>query len=236
MIYLVSDISFFLDRKTQVQLVAAAAAAANGSGAGLNGAPGPGPASMQAAGWNNAAQPFDAAARNQLGQAPNQLQPSPMQPSPSISQAHSQSSHIGMVPPRTQPTPLGQNTPQQAPSPFTNNGPPATGPSFPFPANGTQPSMAGPSQQNPNGAMSAQAGNMMAFGGMAGLAPLEKVRFENAFKSYCAKRELKIDARSLTIDNRTVDLHHLHCEMIKEGGSGAVCGFFFRFFFFVLMF
>ncbi len=42
-------------------------------------------------------------------------------------------------------------------------------------------------------------------------------------------------ARSLTIDNRTVDLHHLHCEMIKEGGSGVVCGFF-RLFFFVLMF
>ncbi|KJA23009.1 hypothetical protein HYPSUDRAFT_163989 [Hypholoma sublateritium FD-334 SS-4] len=200
----------------KAQQAAVAAAAANAS----NGA-GPGSGSMQGAAWNNATQPFDAAARNQL-QAPNQLQPNPMQPSPSISQAHSQTSHIGLVPPRTQPTPLGQNTPQQAPSPFANNAPPAPGPAFPFPANGTQPSMAGPSQQNPNGAMSAQAGNMMAFGGGMAVGPLEKNRFESAFKSYCAKRELKIDARSLTIDNRTVDLHHLHCEMIKEGGMNVV--------------
>ena len=65
------------------------------------------------------------------------------------------------------------------------------------------------------------------------LAPLDKSRFEEAFKSYCVNRELKIDARSLSIDNRMVDLHHLHCEMFKEGGSNVVSGFLFLFAFFI---
>ncbi|KAF8962699.1 hypothetical protein BDZ97DRAFT_1702163, partial [Flammula alnicola] len=89
-----------------------------------------------------------------------------------------------------------------------------------FPNITPQPSMAGPSQP------AAQGGNMMGnFGNvpnMTGLPPLDKARFEITFKGFCQKRGVKLDPRLLSIDSRTVDLHRLHCEVIKEGGANNI--------------
>ena len=68
---------------------------------------------------------------------------------------------------------------------------------------------------------------MSNFGNMPNLnlgmiAPLDKPRFESAYRNFCSKRALKPDARALTIESRQVDLHRLHVEVMKEGGAQKV--------------
>ncbi|KAF9474670.1 hypothetical protein BDN70DRAFT_772213, partial [Pholiota conissans] len=52
--------------------------------------------------------------------------------------------------------------------------------------------------------------------------PLDKGRFDAAFKSFCQKRQLRVEPRATTIDGRQVDLHQLHREIIQEGGMNIV--------------
>jgi hypothetical protein len=52
--------------------------------------------------------------------------------------------------------------------------------------------------------------------------PLDKAQFEGTYKSFCLKRPVKMDPRAASIDNRPVDLHRLHVEVMKEGGQTNV--------------
>lgn len=54
-------------------------------------------------------------------------------------------------------------------------------------------------------------------------APLAKNVFENAFKSYCQRANMKLEQGWLQIENRTIDLHSLHTHVMQEGGFSKVC-------------
>jgi hypothetical protein len=54
------------------------------------------------------------------------------------------------------------------------------------------------------------------------IPPLDKARFELAFKSYCANKQIKIDPRHLNVNNRPVDLYVLHTLVMREGGEAKV--------------
>jgi len=52
--------------------------------------------------------------------------------------------------------------------------------------------------------------------------PLDKPRFEPAYKRYCNVRGLHPEARLLSVDNRPIDLHSLHVQVMSEGGAAKV--------------
>ncbi|KAM6504427.1 hypothetical protein JOM56_001370 [Amanita muscaria] len=54
------------------------------------------------------------------------------------------------------------------------------------------------------------------------IPPLQKGRFEIAFKTFCNNKQIKVDQRLLTINKRPVDLHMLHSLVMAEGGEGKV--------------
>ncbi|KIL67483.1 hypothetical protein M378DRAFT_258233 [Amanita muscaria Koide BX008] len=54
------------------------------------------------------------------------------------------------------------------------------------------------------------------------IPPLEKGRFELAFKTFCNNKQIKIDRRPLTVNNRPIDLHMLHTLVMVEGGEEKV--------------
>lgn len=168
-----------------------------------------GPSDQNQQSWGNPSSqgpPFDPS--NGQVPRPPMGQPHPMQTSPNLVQLQPQSNlmNSGMVPPRSITTPqqqhhAGLQSPftgaVNAPSPFKSN-----------PQGIPQPNMPG----NNNG------------GGMIGTPSfvLDKARFEMAFKTYCNKRSIKIDARLLSIENRNVDLHALHVQVMQEGGFAKV--------------
>ena len=163
-------------------------------------------------------QPFDPtsnpAARSQMGgQVQNQ-----QQPSPSLQQAQAQANHLvnqGLVPPRSGPTPQLHQQPANV-----FNSLPGGGPPFPFSPNTAT---AGPSQHQ----AAPPAPQGPANGPHPGMPiPLDKPRFMATYRSYCMKKPLKMDARTLTIENRQVDLHRLHVEVMKEGGQTNVSYYF----------
>jgi len=153
-----------------------------------------------------------------------------IQSSPSLQQAQAQANHLvsqGLVPPRSGPTPQlhpgQQGGPQHATvgSPFSNlQGGPS--PAFPFSANTPQPATTGPSQNQsgPSTPQGAGAGNNG--GNIPHPTPLDKPHFELTYKGFCMKRPVKMDPRAANIDNRPVDLHRLHVEVMKEGGQANV--------------
>lgn len=146
-----------------------------------------------------------------------------MQSTSSLPQSQVQGNNLGFVPPRSGPTPQHPNQPgpQQTGSPF-NPLQPALGGQFAISPN-TQPAAAGPSQQN-SLAMAAAVASMINAQG--GLIPLEKSRFDAAYKAFCVKRNVKPEQRLLSIENRQIDLYRLHVEVIKEGGVNKVGCFF----------
>lgn len=159
-------------------------------------------------------QPFDpSAARSQMAMQ-NQQQ------SPSLQQA--QANHLvsqGLVPPRSGPTPQ-LHPPGQQPqhtSPFNNLQVGGSSP-FSFSANTPQPVTTGPSQ-NQLGPSTPQGAGV---GNMSHPMPLDKTHFEATYKSFCLKRPVKMDPRGVLIENRPVDLHRLHVEVMKEGGHANV--------------
>ncbi|KAF9523549.1 hypothetical protein CPB83DRAFT_799200 [Crepidotus variabilis] len=146
--------------------------------------------------------------RPQMGQPPH------MQTSPNLGQSQAQTNPLmnqGLIPPRSIPTP------QQNPS--THGGLQS-----PFTGGMNAPS---PFKQNPQGIP--QQANMqgnngaVGFPGMANMV-LDKQRFDAALKSFCAKRSMKLDPRLLSVENRTVDLHGLHVQVMQEGGFAKVEG------------
>ncbi|KAF8809532.1 hypothetical protein BYT27DRAFT_7337261 [Phlegmacium glaucopus] len=52
-----------------------------------------------------------------------------------------------------------------------------------------------------------------------GINPLDKKRFDLAYKGYYQRKGLNLDTRLLIIDEQTVDLHALHVQVFSEGGS-----------------
>lgn len=132
----------------------------------------------------------------------------------SPSHLHAQANHIGQngaPPPRSGPTPH-----QQPPlSSYANQN---LGSQFPFQMNpgtasGVGVGVAGGSQQQPlNNPMVSQ---LMP-------PPLEKTRFEAAYKNFCASKGLKHDSRLLNMDGRHIDLFLLHTHVMQEGGVDKV--------------
>jgi hypothetical protein len=79
--------------------------------------------------------------------------------------------------------------------------------------NGNQPSPNLPSQF-------AQL-NATANGG-AVVPPLDRTRFNGSYRHFCQTKKLKLDNRLLTIQNRPIDLHSLHVEIMNAGGQQRV--------------
>jgi len=169
----------------------------------------------------------------QQQQQMQQMQAGAIQPSPSMPHTQAQAAHLinpGFAPPRSIPTPqqnIGQPPSQASGSPFNALQGQLPG-QFPFGSN-PQSQSAGPSQPNQIGVSNAQQGakgflsNSFQPNGMP--IPLDKTRFDSLFKGFCAKSNLKPDPRLLNLDNRPVELHRLHVEVMKEGGFAKVSRF-----------
>lgn len=54
-------------------------------------------------------------------------------------------------------------------------------------------------------------------------SPLEKSKFENAYQNYCKTKSVTLNPRLMMIDNRPIDLHALHVQIMSEGGATKVC-------------
>jgi hypothetical protein len=52
--------------------------------------------------------------------------------------------------------------------------------------------------------------------------PLEKARFENAYKSWVATKNMKHDIRLMNVEGRQIDLYALHMHVMQEGGASKV--------------
>ncbi|THV03176.1 hypothetical protein K435DRAFT_852065 [Dendrothele bispora CBS 962.96] len=109
------------------------------------------------------------------------------------------------VPPRSGPTPN---------APFHT---PMGNPTFPFNPNSQQNPGSGPSSNlpNPNGGPPVP---MMTFN----IPPLDKGRFDGAFRAWCHQKSISIDQRLLDIGGRPIDLYSLHSYVIQEGGLANV--------------
>lgn len=137
---------------------------------------------------------------------PNQ----PMQTSPNLPQASAQANSLlnsGLLPPRTIPTP--QQQPQSiAPHAATHNGM-GTG-SF------TKPNPLIPTQSSIG---SVQGGNSVPnFTSPISLPGMDKSQFDANFKIFLSKWSGNIDPRLAFPENRPVDLHGLHLQVMQEGG------------------
>ncbi|KAJ3509059.1 hypothetical protein NLJ89_g5424 [Agrocybe chaxingu] len=194
------------------------------NGNGGNGGPGQGQSSWaphpgQGFAEGPSGQPSRAQMGQMAGQPPHSLQANPMQSSPSLQQAQSQGGHPAnqpIVPPRSIPTPQ-QSGPQQLPgsSPFSGMPPSSMSGSIPFPNSNPQAQpIAGPSQPTMTG------GNPMQ--NTFGIMPLDKHKFDPMFRTFCNRRNVKPDNRLLSIENRPVDLHALHVQVMQEGGINKV--------------
>ena len=54
------------------------------------------------------------------------------------------------------------------------------------------------------------------------LMPLEKQRFESTYVQYCRSQRLECIMHVPIAENRVVDLHLLHVEVMREGGHTSV--------------
>lgn len=53
--------------------------------------------------------------------------------------------------------------------------------------------------------------------------PLDKARFQESYTAFCNNRSIKYDEQLMSVDNRPVDLHALHCNVLSEGGATKAC-------------
>ncbi|KAG5641821.1 hypothetical protein DXG03_004140 [Asterophora parasitica] len=173
---------------------------------------------------------FNASSSAQLGghpQAQNQPQPGQnnIQPSPSNMHAQIPGNLLpqGMIvrPPSGQPQPHHQQQ-QQHTTPGGPGGPPGRpfstqmspnmNPQFPFNGN------------NANGAsaLSPPIGPPATVSGNIPAPPLEKNRFESAYKNYSATKGVKHEPHLMNVDGRSIDLYILHTQVMLEGGANKV--------------
>lgn len=52
--------------------------------------------------------------------------------------------------------------------------------------------------------------------------PLDKAKFEESYAAFCSTRPIVRDERAMQIDNRPIDLHSLHANVLTEGGAEKV--------------
>nr|GAT60914.1 predicted protein [Mycena chlorophos] len=115
-----------------------------------------------------------------------------------------------------QPTGQPQFNQNQGPQPPQTN--PATATPNNMPPNFARPGPSQPHPMQPTPPFPPNTGAQSSFA----LPPLDKLRFDNVFKSWCAQRNIQLNPRILTIDARSIDLHDLHTQVILEGGAQAV--------------
>lgn len=158
------------------------------------------------------------------GGMPN-VPPSNVHPSPS--HMHAQANHLigGGVPPRSGPTPHQQGPgpgphgtpggPGNSGRPFPSQMSPNMGPQLPFTASS-------PPGMGVTGGGAGVPMNVNVGGPMQLPPPLEKARFENAYKSWVQARNMKHDERLMSVDGRLIDLYALHMNVMQEGGFNKV--------------
>ncbi|KAG6873246.1 hypothetical protein C0995_001266 [Termitomyces sp. Mi166 len=88
---------------------------------------------------------------------------------------------------------------------------PNMNPQFPFPMNSVNGSASSP-LAGPIGLQSSPSGTMQL------PPPLEKSRFDNAYKSFCATKGLKLNPHMINYEGRDIDLYMLHTHVMQEGG------------------
>ncbi|KAG6853785.1 hypothetical protein C0991_001374 [Blastosporella zonata] len=109
--------------------------------------------------------------------------------------------------------PSGQLAPPGAGPSFANQLSPNI--NFPFPMN--HGSNAGsPPAAGAIGMQSSPSGSMQL------PPPLEKSKFDSAYKSFCLSKGVKHDPRMLTFEGRDIDLSMLHTHVMQEGGHMKV--------------
>lgn len=117
---------------------------------------------------------------------------------------------------RSHPTgPLGG--PGPGPS-LPNQLSPNMNPQFPFPMNSVSGSVSSP-LTGPIGLQPSRSGTTQL------PVPLEKSRFDNAYKSFCSSKGVKHDPRMMNYEGRDIDLYMLHSCVMQEGGIGKVSSF-----------
>ncbi|GLB40609.1 hypothetical protein LshimejAT787_0804800 [Lyophyllum shimeji] len=161
------------------------------------------------------------------GQGANQPQPGQtgIQPSPSNMHAQIQQGNHLVPPGIVGRSPSGQpasQPPHPAPAggppigrPYPNQMSPNMNPQFPFPMNNGGTSSSTPSAP----AMGVQP---TPPGGMQLPPPLEKTRFESAYKSYSMTKGVKLEPRLMNVEGREIDLYMLHTNVMQEGGWAKV--------------
>ncbi|KAG6820314.1 hypothetical protein H0H93_002401 [Arthromyces matolae] len=105
--------------------------------------------------------------------------------------------------------PLGAPVPGSS---FAHQLSPNMNPQFPFPMNAPN----GPSPTASVGAVGLQPSLS------GGIPPLEKSRFDNAYKSFCSNKKLNLDPRMINFEGRDIDLYMLHTHVMQEGGYQKV--------------
>ncbi|KAF5382094.1 hypothetical protein D9615_004211 [Tricholomella constricta] len=170
---------------------------------------------------------FSPNANNTMGHAQPQNQPQPgqnnIQPSPSNMHAQiQQGNHLlpqGMVARPTSgqqhTTPGGPGGPSAGRS-FSNQMSPNMNPQFSFSANNNNGNPSSSPSMGPPGVQTTPSGNMQL------PPPLEKNRFESAYKSYSATKGVKLEPRLMNVDGREIDLYLLHTHVMQEGGWSKV--------------
>jgi hypothetical protein len=96
--------------------------------------------------------------------------------------------------------------------------------------NGQHPFAQGAGRSTPQMPNAVAGGMALNFGTVINLAqqllstisPLDRPRFEQAFKNWCSKKNIPVDSNSLQMEGRTVDLHNLHHTVFREGGFRKV--------------
>jgi hypothetical protein len=144
----------------------------------------------------------------QQGSAQNQVFPmgrtGPQLPARGPSQPHLQPS------PQLHPSQMQQSNPQR-PGSTSRQLMPAQLP------NQISPNM---SNQFPGSQFPTQNGQNMSQFGLP--PPLDKSKFEESYAAFCSSRPMMRDERLMQVDNRPVDLHALHHNVMLEGGASKV--------------
>jgi hypothetical protein len=134
-----------------------------------------------------------------------------MQTSPNLSQVSAQANPLlnsGLIPPRTIPTP--QLPPQSVPPHVNGMGPMSftkANPSLPKGSAGSQSSVG------------MQGGNAMTnVTSPMSMLGLDKGQFDKNFGIFLGKRGGNSDPRLHVLENRQLDFHTLHVQVMQEGG------------------
>lgn len=128
------------------------------------------------------------------------------------SRGPSQPQNIQSGPQALQPSPMQQNNMgPQRPGSTTRQLPPGQLPTQ------ISPSLSNQFASNQISSLQMQNGQSLAQFPLP--PPLEKAKFEESYPAFCNSRGIVLDDRLTSVDNRPVDLHALHYNVLSEGGS-----------------